>query len=62
MDARSSLPVELPSAASAGASAGTALDARAAYAAIRARDPRFDGRLFVGVSTTRIYCRPVCTA
>jgi AraC family transcriptional regulator of adaptative response / DNA-3-methyladenine glycosylase II len=39
-----------------------ALDARAAYAAIRARDARFDGRLFVGVSTTRIYCRPVCTA
>jgi len=39
-----------------------ALDARAAYAAIRARDARFDGRLFVGVVTTRIYCRPVCTA
>jgi AraC family transcriptional regulator of adaptative response / DNA-3-methyladenine glycosylase II len=25
------------------------------------RDPRFDGRFFVGVSSTRIYCRPVCT-
>ena len=24
-------------------------------------DPRFDGRFFVGVSSTRIYCRPVCT-
>ena len=23
--------------------------------------PRFDGRFFVGVSSTRIYCRPVCT-
>ncbi len=38
------------------------LDARAAYAAIRAHDARFDGRLFVGVSSTRIYCRPVCPA
>jgi len=25
-----------------------------------ARDPRFDGRFFTGVLTTRIYCRPVC--
>jgi AraC family transcriptional regulator of adaptative response / DNA-3-methyladenine glycosylase II len=24
------------------------------------RDPRFDGRFFVGVMTTGIYCRPVC--
>jgi AraC family transcriptional regulator, regulatory protein of adaptative response / DNA-3-methyladenine glycosylase II len=28
----------------------------------RARDPRFDGRFFVGVVTTRVYCRPVCPA
>lgn len=27
-----------------------------------ARDPRFDGRFFVGVLTTGIYCRPVCPA
>ena len=26
----------------------------------RARDPRFDGRFFIGVRTTGIYCRPVC--
>lgn len=32
------------------------------YEALRARDARFDGRFFVGVSTTGIYCRPVCTA
>jgi AraC family transcriptional regulator of adaptative response / DNA-3-methyladenine glycosylase II len=32
----------------------------AAYLALKARDPRFDGRLFVGVTSTRIYCRPVC--
>ena len=25
-----------------------------------ARDPAFDGRLFIGVTSTRIYCRPVC--
>ena len=32
------------------------------YDALKARDRRFDGRFFVGVSTTGIYCRPVCTA
>ena len=26
------------------------------------RDPDFDGRFFVGVRTTGIYCRPVCRA
>ena len=34
---------------------------REAYAlAVDARDPRFDGVFFVGVTTTRVYCRPVC--
>ena len=28
---------------------------------MRARDARFDGRFFVAVSSTHIYCRPVCT-
>jgi AraC family transcriptional regulator, regulatory protein of adaptative response / DNA-3-methyladenine glycosylase II len=28
--------------------------------AMRARDARFDGLFFVGVTTTRIYCRPIC--
>ena len=27
-----------------------------------ARDTRFDGLFFVGVKSTGIYCRPVCTA
>ncbi|MCC7150740.1 MAG: methylphosphotriester-DNA--protein-cysteine methyltransferase family protein, partial [Rubrivivax sp.] len=36
------------------------LDVDAAYLAIKARDARFDGRLFVGVTSTGIYCRPVC--
>jgi AraC family transcriptional regulator of adaptative response / DNA-3-methyladenine glycosylase II len=31
------------------------------YQALTARDARFDGRFFVGVSSTGIYCRPVCT-
>jgi AraC family transcriptional regulator, regulatory protein of adaptative response / DNA-3-methyladenine glycosylase II len=38
----------------------TQLPPDAAYAALQARDARFDGRLFVGVTSTRIYCRPVC--
>jgi AraC family transcriptional regulator, regulatory protein of adaptative response / DNA-3-methyladenine glycosylase II len=32
----------------------------AAYAALQAHDARFDGRLYVGVTSTGIYCRPVC--
>jgi AraC family transcriptional regulator of adaptative response / DNA-3-methyladenine glycosylase II len=36
------------------------LDAQAAYLVIQARDARFDGRLFVGVTSTGIYCRPIC--
>lgn len=35
-------------------------DAR--YAALVARDARFDGLLFVGVTTTGVYCRPICPA
>ena len=37
------------------------LDSDACYRALAAHDPRFDGRFFVGVSSTGIYCRPVCT-
>lgn len=37
------------------------LDAATCYRALRARDARFDGRFFVAVSSTRIYCRPICT-
>jgi len=36
------------------------LDPKQCYAAICARDARFDGTFFVGVSTTGVYCRPVC--
>jgi len=37
------------------------LDPHTCYRALKARDARFDGRFFVAVSSTRIYCRPVCT-
>ncbi|HPW85233.1 MAG TPA: Ada metal-binding domain-containing protein, partial [Rhodoferax sp.] len=30
------------------------------YLALTTRDSRFDGRFFVGVTSTGIYCRPVC--
>lgn len=36
------------------------LDSDAAYQVFKARDARFDGRLFVGVTSTKVYCRPVC--
>lgn len=38
----------------------TPIDAEAAYRALETRDARFDGRLFIGVTSTGIYCRPVC--
>ncbi len=38
------------------------LDDRTCYRALTARDVRFDGVFFVGVTTTGIYCRPVCPA
>lgn len=32
------------------------------YEAFSSKDARFDGRFFVGITTTGIYCRPVCRA
>ncbi len=32
------------------------------YRAMLARDPRFDGKFFVAVKTTGVYCRPICPA
>src|SRR5262245_28511275 len=28
--------------------------------ALDARDPRFDGVFFVGITTTHVHCRPIC--
>src|SRR5215831_2592722 len=36
------------------------LDPRICLQARLTRDPRFDGRFFVGVRSTRIYCRSTC--
>ncbi len=38
------------------------LDEKACERARLARDARFDGRFFIGVTTTGIYCRPICPA
>ncbi len=38
------------------------LDQDACYRAVSTRDARFDGRIFGGVKTTGIYCRPICPA
>jgi AraC family transcriptional regulator of adaptative response / DNA-3-methyladenine glycosylase II len=37
-------------------------DGRRLYNALSARDARFDGVFFVGVTSTDVYCRPVCPA
>ena len=36
------------------------IDDDAAYSAMKSHDPRFDGVFFVGVTSTGIYCRPIC--
>jgi len=36
------------------------LDLRVCSRARLARDARFDGKFFIGVLTTKIYCRPIC--
>lgn len=38
------------------------LEPDACYRALSARDPRFDGVFYVGVTSTRVYCRPICPA
>ena len=38
------------------------LDPVTCYRVLQARDPRFDGKFFSAVTTTGIYCRPICPA
>lgn len=38
------------------------LDPAQCYRALQAHDPRFDGVFFIAVTTTGIYCRPICPA
>src|SRR5882672_10034937 len=40
----------------------TDLDRDACYRAVQTRDPRFDGRFFICVTSTGIFCRPICPA
>lgn len=42
------------------ADGATLFDSAVYESARQARDPRYDGRFFVGVLTTGIYCRPIC--
>ena len=53
---------ERPPAGRATLAAMDQLDRDVCYRAIETRDPRFDGRLFIGVTSTGIYCRPICPA
>ena len=39
---------------------GRVSDFEALYRAVESRDARWDGRVFVGVTSTDIYCRPIC--
>ena len=41
---------------------GIDLSREACHRIFQTRDPRYDGRIFVGVRTTGIYCRPICPA
>src|SRR5277367_1162023 len=38
------------------------LDQAACERARLARDARYDGRFFIAVTSTKIYCRPICPA
>ena len=53
-------PFSSATVAGGAACASAPQNAEALYRAIVARDARFDGNLFVGVSSTGIYCRPIC--
>jgi methylphosphotriester-DNA--protein-cysteine methyltransferase len=65
-DSRGAIPFSCPKTASRfnghGYNWGMTIDDEVCYRALIARDSRFDGVFFVGVKTTGIYCRPVCTA
>src|ERR1700740_3538061 len=37
-------------------------DREICHRALQSRDRRFDGLLFVGVTSTGVYCRPICPA
>src|SRR5579872_4259094 len=38
------------------------IDPELCYRTLGKRDTRFDGRFYVGVTSTGVYCRPICPA
>jgi AraC family transcriptional regulator, regulatory protein of adaptative response / DNA-3-methyladenine glycosylase II len=50
----------LPQSALLGIPPAALVDPVVCWQALRSRDPRFDGKFFAGVVTTRIYCRTIC--
>ena len=59
-DVGSTCPKTASSALAGAYDDGMELDPDLAWNALATHDARFDGRFFVGVTSTRIYCRPVC--
>lgn len=55
-------PRRAPDEAAGPTAAPIELDPVRCHRALRGRDARFDGRFYVGVVTTGIFCRPVCPA
>lgn len=53
-------PGAAPRPSGAGRPGDTFADRDLAYRAVSSRDPRFDGRLYVGVLSTGVFCRPSC--
>src|SRR5882762_5806413 len=53
-------PVRRQQSATIGVRIAMELDRQVCSRARLARDARFDGKFFIGVLTTGIYCRPVC--
>jgi len=45
-----------------GAPGNTMLDWKVCSRARLSRDPRFDGKFYIGVLGSRVYCRPICPA
>jgi AraC family transcriptional regulator of adaptative response / DNA-3-methyladenine glycosylase II len=58
--ARRLLRVELPTSVRGDAARTTEMEPAIYWQALCSRDPRFDGRFFIGTVTTGGHCRPIC--
>jgi AraC family transcriptional regulator, regulatory protein of adaptative response / DNA-3-methyladenine glycosylase II len=61
-DSRHDDPVGFPPVRCDAVGTVASMDFEVMYQAMDSRDRRFDGRFFVAVETTGIYCRPICPA